>query len=789
MFIHYLKIACRNLLKYKNQNLIGVLGLAMGLVCFTLCCYIPRFLDSRDQLYSHSDRVCYVFYSGENPSIDMRKKLQNRFPKEIEQTTYVFPAGKIDVILEDNDKNNEYECYLSECDTSVFSFFSLKYIAGDVRNATHTINSAVLFESFAKTIGKPENLVGQTVLLNRKMKNGNGKMFYITGIVEDPPLNSFQGRYGICNGIILNAIDGYFHYAKDDPILYDVDIIPSYVMLRKGVDAADLQQKLDAMAFSEEEGESYQVKKNPNSLRNVGKVPQMTLIVIVGFLILLTGLLNYISFLFAQFYNRLGGYAIRKVNGSEWKNLFLMIFTEFVIVWLFAALLSFPLLNGTASFFDMLRPHKVSFDAGMIYPQLMEYVLWGIPCIALLCVFPAMSIEKLSIKTVLLGLSGSGNKAKMRDVFLFIQMFIFLGLMSATIMVYMQINHSYASMFTSMTSKEKENVFVIDCSSKKRLMDNKEALLQYIRSSSLVEKATYTYTDFYRSYSSEIDPGTGIASLPQAVQQYVSPDFPDFFNVKLISGKFFENNLDPGLAVVDENFAALYGGESPVGKSFQCESMGQSYTIIGVVQNLHYYGQTAGENFPVYYVSGDSPWKDHYIYVKPMPGKTEEARKYLEHAVREFLPPTIPFDIQTLASLIKQREFGRETVLFSFGSAFGIVALVVCLLSLYASVTVHTERRRKEVAIRKINGAATINILFLFLRKYIILLTGAALLAFPLIQFVGSRWSEYYVNHIPLNNFYFLSIYAVALLLVLITVIFRILKVARENPVDSLKTD
>ena len=784
MIVHNLKIAFRNLWKYKIQNIIGILGVALGLVCFTLCCYIPRYITGWDKTYPDSDRMYGIIYSGENPSINLRNELQNKFPGEIEKTSFVFPSMSNNMIFEDESgKSSEYEIELVECDTSLLSFFSLKIISGNAREITHSINSVVLFESFAKKMGDSETLIGKSIFWEEKW-------FRITGIIKDLPKNSSL-NIGESNGYIFNVIDGFFEKAKVDPAQYYVDILPSLVLLKKGIRINDFQEKLSAMAHLDGKGEKYQVLNFFYPLQEEGRKKQMTSIIIIGILILATGLLNYISFLMAQCYNRLDNYALRKVNGAGRIHLAGLIFTEFLLVWLLAGFLSLRIPDLFAPYFDLLKNQFIYFESHVVRRQLIEYILAGIPCIALICFILATSIERLSIKTILLGIINKGNRMVVRNVFLSIQMFIFVGFLSAVAIVYLQMNKSYTSILSTFTPEEKENTFIINCSGKKHLMENKEILLQTIKLSPLVQEVTYVYN----KVSSKINIHTDVVendALPYAVKYYISPEFPDFFNAKVLVGKFMDTESAPNMVAIDENFASLYKGENTIGKSFLTDD-GESFTISCIVKNIQYFKELKNSRYinsknpPVYYVSDVSPWNSYYIYVKPVHGKSKELNHYLNKCVREFLPSTIDFNIITSAEFIKESELDEEIVLLKTGSLFGTIAFAICLLSLYSSITLNTEYRRKEVAIRKINGAKVWDIIRLFAKTYLGLLAISCILVLPVVYYFGNQWLDQYTQRIFLTPIFFLCIILFVSAVMFATIVFKIKKVAAENPAEVVK--
>ena len=126
----------------------------------------------------------------------------------------------------------------------------------------------------------------------------------------------------------------------------------------------------------------------------------------------------------------------------------------------------------------------------------------------------------------------------------------------------------------------------------------------------------------------------------------------------------------------------------------------------------------------------------------------------------------------------------KDIVLF-----LAVVCVVITMLGVYAAITLDTERRRKEVAIRKVNGAGLRQILSLFTRSYLWILSVSALLAFPLLYVLLKGWSQMYATFFNYGPFYWLGIFVFVWIVTALTVIFRILKAARVNPADVVKSE
>ena len=136
------------------------------------------------------------------------------------------------------------------------------------------------------------------------------------------------------------------------------------------------------------------------------------------------------------------------------------------------------------------------------------------------------------------------------------------------------------------------------------------------------------------------------------------------------------------------------------------------------------------------------------------------------------------YEIQAMEYMLK------DTILF-----FAIVSIIITLLGVYSSITLDTERRQKEVAIRKVNGARMSHIIWLFTRLYITLLMVTAALSFPLVYLVLQLWKQIYTVFFNCGFWFWTGIFISVAMITALTIWFRILKIARVNPVESIKNE
>ena len=212
----------------------------------------------------------------------------------------------------------------------------------------------------------------------------------------------------------------------------------------------------------------------------------------------------------------------------------------------------------------------------------------------------------------------------------------------------------------------------------------------------------------------------------------------------------------------------------------------ESYTICGVCDDFiaDVYNQSPGFVF----LPSDFNYYVGHCYLKCEPGETADIKKMIEKTLKETLPESIHPHVTTLQEDIYEAQ-AIENKLKGIILFFSIVSLLITLLGDYSTITLDTERRQKEVAIRKVNGAGLKQIILLFARLYIKLLTVSAIIAFPLIYIVIQIWKKAYIVFFNDGIIYWAGIFIGITFITALTVLFRILGIARINPAKVIKNE
>jgi ABC-type antimicrobial peptide transport system permease subunit len=258
-----------------------------------------------------------------------------------------------------------------------------------------------------------------------------------------------------------------------------------------------------------------------------------------------------------------------------------------------------------------------------------------------------------------------------------------------------------------------------------------------------------------------------------------SEQYAGFYEFELIEGEFCRDDDDEKYVLINESAAKAFGWDSSVGKSFN------NCVVKGVIKNI-YSSSPATASIPAYYKRNKDnfPIKSPYILFK----YGEGSWKTCVEKIRRIVEKEFPDSLSEYYS--EEEEYNKflksENALLAIFTVVSLVCMTVCVFGFVSMVSLTCEERRREIAIRKINGATVKDILDIFFKEYLTLLAAGSLTAFPAGYIIMKRWLEQYAIQTEISVWIYLSI-----LLALITVIAmcvggRVYRTSRENPVNAI---
>ena len=814
MLLHNITIAWRNISKYLSQNIISVVGLSASIVSFSICMHFNRFyIEQYDSVEKRDQIVSINLQRSEGQYAWLRSQEGQRL-KSLQMQTLshvnIVMSPSIDTYIDETDgKRLPYQLCGVETDTAFAALFTPTIVAGSWEQVVRNPNSLVLMASAARRIfGSETEAIGR--ILNRAEHVYHNETYTVQAVVEDLPKNKCAAICGHEQGIDLlriNELAGML--AKDEP---NYHYTYTYGLLAKGCTMEDVNRELKTVMThfpliqGKERGDQFMVAHRMGELEEKENQIPTLILTTIAVLILSVGLLNFLHFLIGTLLNRTHEYSMRRLMGCRRRDLFGMLFTQILMMllasgWLCSYVLRVIDLNDLMPD-DIIMPVA---DKGKLLWEMGEYLGGLLVFCMLLCMILTLRIHHISIQRGIVGNTAAPRLRRhvSRNFILGLQFFTCWLFISLTVALFLQSRLTRIAVFDSLTNDEKEQILSVSLQSElvsipfqekpllcqrlaahagvKEMMENSLFLIGANVPTTVMDEEgnmlMHAKTD-----------KTGVMKVtPMASFETIPAKFFDFMNVELLRGTFPKRENE---AVADMAFVEAFGeafGEDVIGKTFYLENHMEGYRVTGIVDyiSLRNYTYNVSSVGFLYKISENEHISPKRVYLKCYPEQIEAVREHVKAELRKVFPENVEPEITTLMQDIEESHAFemqmQKVILF-----FSIVCLVIALLGVYSAITIDTERRRREVAVRKVFGARFHHILWMFGRRYFWLLVIPAILAFPIDYLILRAFSMNYVKFINFGPLFWLGIFFGVSLLVVLTILWRILKVANTHPADEI---
>ena len=374
------------------------------------------------------------------------------------------------------------------------------------------------------------------------------------------------------------------------------------------------------------------------------------------------------------------------------------------------------------------------------------------------------------------------HKQKIRNCLLGIQFFICWLFIVFTVALYLQANKTGSTLFNTLTEKEKSEIISIPMDYRFMKNDEKLALIERISQHPDIKDKMLTDINYLKGISGtsmQTEKDNRESSLEVNIMN-VPNNFFEFMNIPILSGHVLKTNSD---MVADRKLVERIKKDLLGTTLYNYQD---SYTVCGICSD--FVADTYNQSQGFVFLPCDFKYYVGHCYLKCVPGKAEEVEAFVKKMLEENLPPSIQLHISTLQEDIHQAQ-AIENNMKGIILFFSFVSLIITLLGVYSAITLDTERRQKEVAIRKVNGAGLKQIIILFARTYIYQLVLSATMAFPLCYAILQLWKNMYIVFFNDGPLFWISIFIIVAVITTLTIIFRILKIARTNPAEVIKNE
>ena len=773
MIKHYLKVAFRNLMKYKTQSLVSIIGLAVGFTCFALSALWIRYEMTYDDFHEGADRIYLAGSSfrlygdgfNYNSSSFLADYLAKNCP-EVEKVCRIYYDWDEKKI---KNEDAEFSVRRIEVDSSFISMFNIKVLDGDNHLQLKKDEIAITENAAERIFGK-ESPIGKHLIFEE-----NNEEKTIVAIVK-----SWEGHSLFSFDILLPFYDASPNWGRQR--------CQTLFRTYPNCDMKALQQRLSEHEV-QQEGHKYPISTpiallstlrstHPREDVNV-KLDHIRLFACISGLVIICGICNYLTMLVTRIRMRRRELALRKVNGSSNRGLLTLLLIELVLILLLSSGVGLVLIELILPTFKRLS--QIDESTSFFYIEVFVYIL---SLVAVTVGFASLLIQYISRRTLLNNISKKSNthlSGWFYKISIFFQLFISLGFVFCTLVMMMQLHFL---LNTRELGIERHNVgAVVYCSENipfKEVVNQIPEIAECLNGFHTPIPKMYYSTYRLKEWDGK---NTDSEQYIELEDETINQEYADFFGVEVLDGNMLDEKDGKDMVVINEAAVKALGWTQPIGK--EIGKLGKQYIVKGVIKNISY-------NAPIHPVAPamfhlpDSRDRGGIIF-KVKEGTWDIVSEKIKAEVNK-VNPNAELMLSNMEE-VYDAYMKSERTLCKLLSVVSAICIIIAVFGIFSLVTLSCQQRRKEIAIRKVNGASARLILNLFFKEYLLLLVMASCIAFPLGYVIMKRWLENYVKQTPVNLWIYIGIFAGMLLVIFSSIVWRVWKAAIQNPAEVIKSE
>ncbi len=793
MITYYLKLAWRHLKRYKSLSFINIIGLTLAISAFLMIALYVYDEWSYDRYHEDAEKLYRVYYeysykgrSGE--SVATQAVLA---PTIKEEMTGVETVARItDRYNEALIKTKDYQRYdgVLIADPSIFNIFNFPFIHGNPNTALNRPFTVVVTESAAKRYFGDKNPIGKTVTIETTFGT---REFEVTGVLKNIPSNThFSFDF-------LTSIQTYrkmLHNPEKHFESWGYVGHFTYLELKDGYTRKEIERQLSDLLerHSEARAKTQDLRLQPvtdihlysdfdDELGQNSDVRYIYIFGSIALLILIIAGINYVNLTTARSADRAKEVGIQKTLGVTRPHLIGRFLIESITIFSIAVVIALLLTEVLLPFFNNLTGKELSlFAVPLPIPiiLILLILIFGI----LSGIYPAVILSKHQPGSVLYGIFSGKKKSLLRQSLVVFQFVISIILLISTLVIDKQLEYVSNKDF----GLNVENVIRLKANLDRH--DPYGALRGKLLQNSEVKNVTYSTSNL---------PNKNMTGMSLSPEDYfgqsntlgIGPHFLEALEIPLVKGK----NIDPLLRQdsidympVIVNKAAVEGfgwkKEEIMGKTLP--SFRPTPKVVGIVENFHY--ESLKQRIEPLVLMGDISVPRN-IYIKVNTGNIgltlDKIKKVWEQVV-----PDKPFNYTFLKDDFKNL-YQSEDKLASVFKYFTILAVIIACMGLYGLSAFTTQRRTKEIGIRKVVGASTGNIVSLLSRDFLKLVGVSLLFAIPTSIYIVNQWLQQFAYKVDWGIGVVILSVGITTMVTLITVSWHSIQAALADPAESVRME
>jgi len=791
---NFFLVAIRQAARNKEQAVIKILGLSVGIAVCLLIFLIVRFETSFDNFHSSREHIYRVVSAFDTPKgigyesgvpFPTAPALRRDYP-QLRQVASILSLGGDGLITLGSGEKFRESSGILYAEPQFFDMFAFRWLAGDKRSALNEPNTVLLTRTMAaKYFGNWRSAIGRTLKLD------NTWLLQVTGILDDVPANTdFPLKVVISYATLHHTgVNGQLNnwtsiFAQHYCFVTLPDNLSEAAFNR---DLADVVNRYkprenhnEGMLLLPLKDMHFDTRFNTFNNHPFSRALIRTLS-LIGLFVLIMACVNFVNLSTAQAAYRSREVGTRKVLGGTRRQLLWQFMAETGLLVVAATTLAVGFCDLTLPFFDRLL--GMTLDTSFVFDPAVGWLLLAVVAgtTFLAGFYPSVVLSGFNPVTAFNSKSAPRGRGAnlLRRVLVVLQFTIAQALIICVLIIIGQVDYFRSAPM----GFDKDAILITHMPDNGKMAFLRQQLLQQPG----VENVSFSFAspiDVNSDWNSDIV-YNGVAQHDFGVNlKWADTVYPTLYHFQLLSGSLIPG---PYNMVVNEAFLRKLGIHRPseaLGAKVVINGIGDTSIISGVVRDFNI-APLQDSVRPVVMEC----WNRVYstINIKLTPTMINQALP----AIEKLWKATYPDDVYEYRFLDESiaRYYEQESQLSSLYKIFALLAVFISCLGLYSLVSFMAATRAREVGIRKTLGASVASIVQLFSREFTLLVLLAFLIAAPVAGYCMQRWLEHYAFHFRPGPVLFIEAIGISLVIAWLSVGYRSLKAAMANPVKNLRTE
>jgi putative ABC transport system permease protein len=790
MIKNYFKILLRNIIKHPGYAVSNISSLAVGMTtCILILLFVHREMgwNSYYKNYTNLYRVQQKVIYKDNTQIEGQTgySLASELNKQIPEIENATVTGYIwGEYLSTSDKLTFFEKNGCFADNNIFKVLTFEFIEGDPKHALSEPFSVVLTKEIADKYFPNENPLG------RNIKSSNNRLLKVTGVVKDQPFDlDFRPSY-LVSMSTYKEVTGWKEFDRLENI--GASLFFTLVTLKPNVSLNAVNDKLYNFQDRYVENNIKKIYLKPFAELHLTSDERNDNLIAVYYIeafaifVLILACINFINLSTANSFLRKKEIGIRKVVGASRSSLFFQYIGESISYSFISMILAFLLVVLLLPYFNIIVQRQISFnfikDLNFVSVIIAVFLITGF----LSGIYPALYLSGFQPVKIIKGeLSVFKNAKKgtsksfLRKTLVTFQFCISILLLVGTIYVVNQVNF----MRTKDLGFVKDNLIIGRIYGSDNKVRFETLRNELTNNKNILNMSVSDNTPFHGLWGKEIN-WEGVPADDKVGIKFneVSYDFINTFQMKMILGRNFSKQYssDTKACIINETALKSFNFKNPLGKRIDNDK----YTIIGVVKDFHAY--SVHEKIPPYYMvlQNDEIESGNILTMKINPADKIATMDFIRRQLRSFFPDAI-IEVTTYDDDLNFGTKGTWEIVENLFIGFAIISILIATNGLFGMISFASQRRLKEIGIRKVFGANNPHLYLQMSREFAATLIFSALMAVPSgYLFANTTPGAYKYQMQPTD--YLIAIGLIIFTAVIATV-YHTTKAVLANPIETLR--